>query len=144
MPGKSIATDEDGTAMLVYDKDGNPFTVVYVPFNPQDSSPSMDLDLQSLPIMGDYLHFGNAVCGVTIIQGILITSLVEVVQPRRQPTRTVLVLGNEVRLVTILVTRNRNGSNLSLFQSVVDIVVDNLVYISKGSHVHRPWHICLS
>ena len=41
MPGKSIATDEDGTAMLVY-KDGNPFTVVYVPFNPQDSSPSMD------------------------------------------------------------------------------------------------------
>lgn len=52
MPGKSIATDEAGTAMLVYDKDGNPFTVVYVPFNPSESSPPVDSSSTVAPHYG--------------------------------------------------------------------------------------------
>lgn len=46
MPGKSIATDETGSAMLVYDQDGNPVTVVFVPV------PSNTTTADRIPIVG--------------------------------------------------------------------------------------------
>ncbi len=46
MPGQSIATDDTGSAMYVYDRDGNPITVVFVPV-PSDTSTA-----DRIPIVG--------------------------------------------------------------------------------------------
>jgi len=46
MPGKALATDDTGAAMYVYDQDGNPVTVVFVPY-PTDTSTA-----DRIPIVG--------------------------------------------------------------------------------------------